>query len=72
MADTHRVTCFCGAVEIEATGTPLEMGYCHCTSCRHYSGSPLSAYLLWRSADVRVTRGARAVQRCGMQRRLRR
>ena len=58
MTDPHRGTCFCGAVEIEATGTPLEMGYCHCASCRRYSGAPLSAYLLWRAEDVRVTKGA--------------
>ncbi len=58
MADTHRGTCFCGAVEIEATGAPIEMGYCHCDSCRHHSGAPLSAYLLWRAEDVRVTKGA--------------
>ena len=54
----HRGTCFCGTVEIEAAGAPLEMGYCHCASCRHYSGAPLSAFLLWRAEDVRVTRGA--------------
>ena len=58
MADEHRGTCFCGEVEIEATGAPLEMGYCHCDSCRRYAGAPLSAYLLWRAEDVRVTRGA--------------
>ena len=58
MADTHTGACFCGAVEIEATGAPLEMGYCHCDSCRHHSRAPLSAYLLWRAEDVRVTRGA--------------
>ena len=34
MADKHRGTCFCGAVEIEATGAPLEMDYCNCDSCR--------------------------------------
>ena len=58
MADKHRGACSCGAVEIEATGVPLEMGYCHCDSCRHHSGTPLSAYLLWRAEDVKVTRGA--------------
>ena len=56
-------TCFCGAVEIEATGAPLEMGYCHCNSCRAYSGGPLSAYILWKSEDVTVTRGAEFVGR---------
>ena len=58
MADKHRAACFCGAVEIEATGVPLEVGYCHCDSCRRYSGAPLSAYLLWTAEDVRVTKGA--------------
>lgn len=58
MADVHRGTCFCGAVEIEAAGAPIEMGYCHCASCRSYSGGPLSAFLLWPSDRVRITRGA--------------
>ena len=57
-ATAHRGTCFCGAVGIEATGAPLEMGYCHCASCRHYSGAPLTAYILWRAEDVMVTKGA--------------
>ncbi|MGE0667120.1 MAG: GFA family protein [Sphingomonadales bacterium] len=57
MADTHRGACFCGAVAIEAAGEPLEMGYCHCQSCRTYSGGPYSAYMLWPAANVRVVRG---------------
>ncbi len=58
MADTHRGACFCGAVEIEATGVPVEMGYCHCSSCRSYSGAPLSAFILWTAESVKVTTGA--------------
>ena len=58
MTGTATGTCFCGAVAIAATGTPLEMGYCHCNSCRAYSGGPMSAFILWRAGDVRVTRGA--------------
>ena len=57
MADTYRGTCFCGAVEIEAAGDPMEMGYCHCASCRAYSGAPFGAYMLWRAGEVRVVRG---------------
>jgi len=57
VADTHKGNCFCGTVEIEVSGPPLEMGYCHCTSCRGYSGNPASTFLLWKSADVRVTKG---------------
>jgi hypothetical protein len=62
-AETHAGTCFCGAVAIEARGAPLEMGYCHCRSCRQHSGAPVSAYLLWKAEDVRVTRGAALVGR---------
>jgi hypothetical protein len=58
MADTHTGTCFCRAVEIEVTGAPEEMGYCHCNSCRSYSGGPLSAFILWKAENVKVTKGA--------------
>lgn len=63
MTDIHLGTCFCGAVAIEARGAPLEMGYCHCNSCRAYSGGPMSAFILWRDADVRVTSGAERIGR---------
>lgn len=63
MTDTHRGTCFCGAVEIEVSGPPLEMGYCHCHSCRWYSGAPVSAYILWPAANVRITKGEAFVGR---------
>lgn len=54
---THRGSCFCGAVGIEVTGEPEEAGYCHCSSCRSYSGGPVSAFTLWKAANVRITRG---------------
>lgn len=57
LSDTHAGACFCGAVTIEASSAPLEMGYCHCQSCRAYSGAPVSAYILWRSENVRITQG---------------
>jgi hypothetical protein len=58
MAETHNGTCYCGAVEIEMRGPPLDMGYCHCANCRKYSGAPVNAFVLWKSDDVKVTRGA--------------
>ena len=58
MASSHRGSCFCGAVEIEASGEPKAMGYCHCESCRSWSASPVNAFTLWRPENVRVTRGA--------------
>ena len=27
---TYKGSCFCGSVEIKATGAPAKMGYCHC------------------------------------------
>jgi hypothetical protein len=58
MTDTHHGSCFCGAVAIEATGLPANMGYCHCSSCRSYAGAPVSAFTLWPAASVKVVRGA--------------
>jgi hypothetical protein len=54
---TYRGECFCGAVEIEASGEPEGMGYCHCRSCRSWSGGPVNAFSLWKPEAVRVTRG---------------
>ena len=49
--------CFCGAVKIETTGEPEGMGYCHCTSCRSWSGGPVNAFTLWKPEAVRVVSG---------------
>ncbi len=57
MPETHRGSCYCGAVTLEATGTPAEMGYCHCPNCRRYSGAPVNAFTLWKKEDVKVTSG---------------
>ncbi|MCU9850528.1 GFA family protein [Defluviimonas sp. WL0024] len=61
--------CFCGAVEIRATGAPVEMGYCHCGSCRAYSGAPFVTYALFAEHQVTVTQGVELlglVNRTGM------
>jgi hypothetical protein len=54
----HKGRCFCGAVEIQVVGKPAAMGYCHCTSCREWSASPVNAFTLWPPSAVTVTRGA--------------
>ena len=54
----YQGSCFCGAVEIEVTGAPDVMGYCHCQSCRSWSGGPVNAFSLWKPDAVRVTSGA--------------
>ena len=63
MAETHTGSCFCGAVEIEVTGAPEAMGYCHCASCRSWSAGPVNAFTLWKPDTVRVTKGADQIGR---------
>jgi len=53
----HVGSCFCGAVELECTGAPEAMGYCHCRSCRSWSGGPVNAFSLWKPENVRVRSG---------------
>lgn len=55
---THKGACFCGKVELEASGAPEGMGYCHCRSCRSWSGGPVNAFTLWKPDSVKVTAGA--------------
>ena len=56
-------SCFCGAVGITVIAPPEEMGYCHCASCRSYTGAPVVAFTLWKAQNVRVTEGADRVGR---------
>ncbi|MBL8687964.1 MAG: GFA family protein [Rhodospirillaceae bacterium] len=59
---THKGTCFCGSVEIDVSGAPEAMGYCHCSSCRSWSGGPVNAFTLWKPDAVKVTKGAEHVK----------
>ncbi|MDP1751811.1 MAG: GFA family protein [Reyranella sp.] len=61
MTTTHKGACFCGSVQIETAGEPEGMGYCHCQSCRSWSGGPVNAFSLWKPGAVRVTAGAEQV-----------
>jgi hypothetical protein len=54
---TYEGQCFCGAVKIVVTGDPAGAGYCHCTTCRSWSGSPLNAFTLWPTEAVQVIEG---------------
>lgn len=58
---THKGSCFCGAVTVEVAGSPEAMGYCHCSSCRSWSGGPVNAFSLWKPDAVKVTSGAEHV-----------
>ncbi|WP_027798456.1 GFA family protein [Paraburkholderia dilworthii] len=56
--DTYSGQCFCGAVQFTVSGESAGMGYCHCESCRRWSGAPVNAFTLWKPAALHVTRGA--------------
>ena len=55
---TYNGSCFCGAVQFTVTGEPAAMGYCHCSSCRHWSAGPVNAFTLWKPDTVKITQGA--------------
>jgi len=54
----HEGSCFCGTVQIEVTGEPEAMGYCHCSSCRSWAAAPVNAFSLWKPGAVKVVAGA--------------
>ena len=58
---TYSGSCFCGAVEVELTVSPEAMGYCHCRSCRSWSGGPVNAFSLWKPEAVRIKSGSEHV-----------
>lgn len=58
---SYQGECFCGAVKVEASGEPEGMGYCHCRSCRSWSGGPVNGFTLWKPENVRVTQGEDSV-----------
>jgi len=61
MTASYAGTCFCGAVRVEVCGEPDVMAYCHCQSCRSWSGSPVHASTIWKAEAVAVTAGAEHV-----------
>ena len=59
---TYEGECFCGAVKIEVAGEPEGMGYCHCRSCRSWSGGPVNGFTLWKPENVHIAKGADSVR----------
>ena len=57
-AKKYKGRCFCGAVELQVVGPPAAAGYCHCSSCRKWSASPVNAFTLWPPSAITITRGA--------------
>ena len=53
----YQASCFCGDVKFTVSGKPEVMAYCHCESCRKWSAGQVSAFTLWKPANVNITQG---------------
>ena len=47
--------CMCGAVRYEAVGEALDIGYCHCHSCRRHTGAPVVTFVVFEADNVHFT-----------------
>jgi hypothetical protein len=59
---SYKGSCFCGAVTISVAGEPSAMGYCHCSSCRSWSGGSVNAFSLWPPETVVVNSGEENIE----------
>ena len=59
---SYQGECFCGTVKLKVTGEPEGMGYCHCQSCRSWSGGPVNGFTLWKPENVHITGGEDSVR----------
>lgn len=44
--------CMCGSVRYEATGSPSNVAYCHCSDCRGYTGAPVMVWVAFETTQV--------------------
>jgi hypothetical protein len=49
--------CHCGAIRYSIGGEALSHALCHCTDCRRHAGAPMVGWAMFRSDEVKVTRG---------------
>ena len=56
-----RGCCLCGAVQFRIPDALQYARYCHCSECRHFSGSAFSAFGGIPKADFELVRGADAI-----------
>ena len=61
MADVLRGGCLCRALRYRASGAPVTVAYCHCTSCRRASAAPVVAWAMWPLDRFELTAGAPSV-----------
>jgi hypothetical protein len=61
VSQSHKGSCFCGAVELTVEGEPVAAGYCHCASCRSWSAAPVNAFSLWKPEAMKITKGQASI-----------
>jgi hypothetical protein len=49
--------CHCGAIRYEASGEPMHHALCHCSDCRKHAGAPMVGWIMFKTEQVRVTKG---------------
>ena len=57
MIDTKKLSghCYCGAVKFEVSGNPVNVGHCHCESCRRHTASAMVTFASYRPEQVAFT-----------------
>lgn len=56
-SEMHTGGCLCGAIRYEVTGTPSEVGYCHCRMCQKALGSVFGVFAIFAHRGFRFTAG---------------
>jgi hypothetical protein len=51
--------CLCGAIRYTADGELKGAGYCHCKTCRHHTGAPVVAFVVFSAEQVKWLTGDR-------------
>lgn len=65
--DTHMVDCACGKIQLEVSGSPIQV-WCHCSSCAKFHQSTPVAFSMLAADNVKVRHGLEYVQRCSLRR----
>jgi len=58
-----KASCACGKVAFEIHGAIHSARYCHCTTCRKFSGTASAAWGLAQAIDVTMLRGEANISR---------
>ena len=53
--------CLCGAVRYRIDAPPLWIGYCHCKTCRHSTGAPVTMFVGAAAGSVKFANDKRTV-----------